>query len=165
MKFLTIGFSTNKKSKTSAIIRWYLKTKFSHTYLYFKLEEFDQYTVFQAVGEGGAQFISADTFLAHNTVVSEFKIPLSEEQYKIVLNRCHELSGDSYGFLQNIGMVLARMFRLKKNPFRKHRNCSEIIAECIIKIDSKAFKKDLNLITPKDIYTYLQRNYHDGKIS
>lgn len=163
MKQLTIGFSTDNNSIISKLIRWWLGTTFSHTYLYFKLNEFEQYTIFQAVGSG-LQFVSETTFLKTNTVINEFIISAKDEKYSEILNKCHNASGRKYGYLQNVGIVLADLLKLKKNIFRRDDNCSEWVAECILTIDPKAFNKDLNLITPLDIYNYLLRNKY-GKIS
>lgn len=166
MKQLTVGFSTHKGlSIGSKLIRLWMNTTFSHTYLYFKLQELDQYTVFHAVGTG-PQFISKDTFLLHNIIIREFSFNVSEEQYHTILNKCHQASGRlKYGYLQNLGLVLARLFKRKNNLFDAGVNCSEWIADCIIEIDPEAFSKfnDLNLVTPKDVYNYLDGKY--GKIS
>lgn len=162
---LKIGFS---KSKTNAIgsrlIQWWMGTNFSHTFLIFDLPKFQDKVIFQAVGSG-LNFIAETNFLDHNDIVTNFEIEINEDQYYILINKCILASGKNYGYLQNIGDVIAKIFRLNKNPFNDGTNCSEWVAECLVTIDLEAFSKfvDLNLVTPKDVYNYLDGKY--GKTS
>ncbi len=164
MKRITVGFSTDSDSKTSRLIRWWMGTSFSHTYLYFKIEGFRDETVFQAVGSG-LELISLNKFLSENKVIAEFQMTIPDDVYNDILNKCHQAAGDDYAFWQNVGDVLAQIFHLKKNPFTKGHNCSEWIAECIIVIDPEAFSEfeDLNLVRPNHVFDYLEKNYGKTK--
>lgn len=162
MRNIRIGFSKSKKTIRigSKLIRWWLGAPFSHTYLYFQIDGLTRHSVFQAVGSG-LELISIDKFLEHNEIVEEFTIPINDDSYFDILNKCHNAAGEDYGFWQNIGDLIATLFRLKHNPFTDGYNCSEWVALCLIELDPEAFStiEDLNLVTPKDVYDYLEKKY------
>jgi hypothetical protein len=52
--------------------------------------------------------------------------------------------------MQNIGVVFCDLFGAKTNPFKKGKNCSEVVCE-ILKSEGYKFTKDADLVTPEDI--------------
>lgn len=157
---IKIGFSTTKsKFKIGAnLIRWWIGAPFSHTYMEFKVPDIDECLILQAVGHG-VEIRTKNNFLKENEIIQEFLVNITEEKYLFILNKSFDHLGDKYGFLQNIGDVIAKIFKLKNNPINDGINCSELMAEIIIEIDPEAFSEieDLNLVTPKDIFNYLNR--------
>ena len=154
---ITIGFSKHKGLAIgSRLIRWWMGRPFSHTYAVLNLECFDSPTVFQAVGKG-LQFISYERFTEKAIVIDEFQIEVDKNTYKIILNTCQKYSGLKYGYLQNLGYIFCEWFKIKENPFDDGMNCSETIAKLLKFKDPEAFgDKDLNLVSPADVYDYLK---------
>lgn len=155
---IKIGFSTtNNKFKIGAnLIRWWIDAPFSHTYMEFNLPYIEDSLIFQAVGHG-VEIKPKNLFLKENVVVNEFTVTISQEKLVFVLNKFFNFIGSRYGFLQNVGSVFAKIFNLKRNPINDGINCSELMAEILIDLDPEAFCnfEDLNLVTPKDVYIYL----------
>lgn len=155
---IMIGFSKHKGfAPMSNLIRMYMGTPFSHTYLKLKLDCFDKPSVFHAVGKG-LILLSYDTFLEHNQVVAEFELDISDDLFKEICNTFHNKASSSYGYLQNLGIILADKFKLNKNPLNDGINCSEWISYCLEEVypnDWNESKQDFNLITPKQVYNYL----------
>ena len=159
-----IGFSksTKKFAIGSLLIRLFQKSNFSHTYISFKHPLIDSETIFQATGSG-VNYISRPRFELHNVTVKEFEISIDLETFKSVLQKCHDTSGIKYGFMQNLGIALNRWMnklglKVNVNLFNKGVNCSELVAE-VISVTSPnliiRLNKDINLVTPLDIFNYL----------
>ncbi len=62
--------------------------------------------------------------------------------------------GDKYGYAQIFGEILAKIFRLEKNPITKDEVCSEYVALVLQKSKlSKEFEDiDVNKVSPEDLY-------------
>lgn len=163
MKTIKIGFSRPKSGfkPFSWAIRWYLSTAYSHTYLDFYSNNLDRSIIYEAIG-GGVRFIGQKQWLKYSFVTAEFEIELTDEEYKNIISYCIDQAGFPYSFLQNVGIFIADMLKLKKNPFgKKGSNCSEEIGK-ILELKGCKFSKDLNLLTPKDIYEGLLSLYQIG---
>lgn len=160
-----IGFSKNHKIG-SYLIRCYLDSNFSHTFFRFKDDSFEDSMVFHAVGKG-LTFISETNFLKENVRVDEFKLDISEELYIELRNACNKHAGLHYGYLQNIGLVLMKIFCLNNNPLNDGINCSEWVAYCLEEIfpeDWDSSKMDFNNVSPTDIHDYLSNKESLGEI-
>jgi hypothetical protein len=156
MKSITIGFSKSKKKFAigSLLIRLYMKTEYSHTYLGFYSSSLDRALKYEAVG-GGVRFIGSKEWETHALEICSYKIDLTDEQYSEILQYCVDHAGQDYGFMQNIGVILANIFNLRKNIWASGLNCSELIGR-MLEIKGYSFNKDLNLLTPKDIENALR---------
>lgn len=152
---MIVGFSRPKKWKLfSAVVKWYLKTPYSHVYMKFYSKSLDRWIVYEAVGNG-VRFIGQKLFDETVDIIKEFEIDISDEKQKELLVWCVDNSGVKYGCLQLIGIFIANILKLKRNPFKSGKICSELIAEAIENAEIYKFKKDLNLVTPKEIYNLL----------
>lgn len=167
MRTFKIGFShaSSKNAIGSSLIRWYLKSKFSHTYMVYSIDAYDM--VFHATGKGLFPLLK-ENFLKHNIVVEEFNINVTDEEYVKIKHLCFTNMGTKYGFWQNIGNLIADLLEatckklcIKKrivNPFMDGINCSEWLAKIIKVKDSEAFKDiEINRVKPNDVYEYLKR--------
>lgn len=156
MKTLTIGFSKSKKKFAigSWLIRWYLQTEYSHTYLGFYSSSLDRNLKYEAVG-GGVRFIGEKEWQYHAQEICRYDISVSDEEYLEVLRYCVDNSGQDYGFMQNIGIVIANILKLEKNIWSKGDNCSELVGR-LLELKGYSFNKELNLLTPKDIENALR---------
>jgi hypothetical protein len=130
-------------------------TPFSHTYLVFAGENGEQ--IFHATGAGLYQ-ISRCRFLQHNKVVAEFLLEIDSEAEARIKHLASSEAGERYGFWQNIGIVIAKAFKLQVNPFQDGVNCSEWVAEALKQTDAQAFSdfRDLNTVEPSHIYNYMR---------
>lgn len=156
MKTVTVGFSksTKKFAIGSVLIRWYMGTPYSHVYLKFKSQSLDRTLIYEAVG-AGVRFIGANRWSGHAEEVSSFEIQVSDDNYTKLMQYCVDNAGIEYGFWQNLGIVVANVCKLKKNPLTDGSNCSEAIGE-ILELEGYKINKDLNLLTPKDIHLILE---------
>jgi hypothetical protein len=159
---ITIGFSKHKGfAPMSNAIRWYLGTPFSHCYIKIKLDEFNDSSVLHAIGKG-VVIMSYNNFLTQAESIKEFDLEISEDLYKEICDDFHKLVGvTKYGFGQNIGILIARALKLKKNPINDGVNCSEWAAYCLEEIDPDMWnskEEDFNLITPLEVFNYLKDN-------
>lgn len=161
MKTIYIGYSRHKGSAIgSDFIRKYLGTPFSHNYFKFKDPQYNDSTVFHAVGRG-LSYVSESRFLKTNTIVAEFEVQVSDETYNELLNDCHLNAGIKYGTFQNLGIVIVDCLNklgchIKKNPLDDGINCSEWVAYLLEEVYGKWTEIEYNLITPKETYNYLK---------
>jgi hypothetical protein len=155
---ITIGFSKHLGfAPMSSAIRWYLDTPFSHTYFKVQLPGLCDASVFQANGKG-IGICSYTNFKSHNLPILEFDCEISDELFYELYNDFHNKAGTSYGYVQNLGLLVADLFKLKVNPFQDGVNCSEYIAYCLEETnpqDWNSSKQDFNMVSPKTVYDYL----------
>jgi hypothetical protein len=161
LKKVTIGFSRPKNRFfpwASWLIRAYQGfTPYSHTYLEFYSESINRSLIYEAVGTG-VRFVGQKYWerKAHST--HSFTLEIKKCNYDRLIQYCVDHEGENYGFLQNIGVVIANLFGMKKNPFPRGRNCSEEIGN-ILKLEGYEINKDVNLLTPKDIFQILSKKH------
>ncbi len=171
MKKFQIGFSKAKSKYAigSSLIRWYMGTEYSHTYMIFNFETYSM--VFHATGKGLFP-LSKERFLEHNIPVETFEISVTDEEYLQIRRLCFINMGLDYGFWQNIGNLIAdllevtcKKFNIQKrivNPFMDGVNCSEWIAYIIKIKDPEVCKSiEINRVKPNDIYNYLIKKHNN----
>jgi len=158
MKTIIIGFSKSKKFLPigSWLIRLFEQTPYSHVYLKFHSESLNRTLIYEAVGSG-VRFIGSTAWEQHAQEVASFDVDIIQCNYITLLQYCIDNAGIEYGYMQNIGISLAKLLNLKTNPFQTGKNCSELVSE-ILKVEG--FKPVINkdLITPKDVYNMLKHN-------
>lgn len=158
MKTITIGFSKSKKKFPigSWLIRAYMGTPYSHVYLRFYSKSLDRTLIYEAVGDG-VRFIGLKSWENHAAEVDSFDLEISEDIYISLLQYCVDNAGYEYGFMQNIGIVLAKVLNLNTNPFQTGSNCSEEVYK-ILQLSGYSLDKNKNLVTPKDINEALKKS-------
>ena len=156
---VTIGFS-KPKNKLFPIGSWAIRlfqgTAYSHTYIRFYSESLNRTLVYEAVGTGGVRFIGYKLWTKHADEIESFTLKVKKCNATTMLQEFVDDSGLDYGHLQNIGIFLASIFGWKKNPWKKGKNCSEIVAKFLIS-EGYSISKPLDLVTPKDIYKVLSK--------
>jgi hypothetical protein len=152
IKTITVGFSKSKKFLPigSWLIRLYEGTPYSHVYLKFYSQSLDRFLIYEAVGVG-VRLIGKKEWSLHAEEVVSFDIPVISGNYISLLQHCVDHAGTDYGFLQNIGIPLARLLRLKSNPFQSGVNCAEEIYK-VLNLSGYTVDKKIDLVTPKDIF-------------
>jgi hypothetical protein len=156
MKTITIGFSKSKKFMPigSWLIRLYDQTPYSHVYIKFRSQTIDRTLIYEAVGSG-IRFIGAAIWDKHAEEVASFDIEIAQCNYVTLLQYCVDNAGTEYGYMQNLGVPLSKLFNLKTNPFQTGKNCSEVVAEILSREGYESL--NLNLVTPKDIFNMLSK--------
>lgn len=157
---ITIGFSRPKNKILpigSWLIRLYQGTSYSHTYIRFYSESLNRVLVYEAVGNAGVRFIGFNRWLKSAEELESFTIDAKKCNATTLLQNFVDEAGEDYGFMQNVGLVVANLFGWRKNPFRKGKNCSEKVGRFLLS-EGYEIHKSLDLLTPKDIYDILKRN-------
>lgn len=160
---LTIGFS-KPKNKTFPIFSWLIRaidrTEYSHVYLRWYSTTAQTWVTYEAAGHS-VRFLSNKLFEKYVDPVMEFEIDISEECWPKVLRFCLDNSSIPYGVKQIAGIALAKLFKLKENPFKDNDDtmvCSELVGRVLESLGMK-FDKSLDLLDPKDIYKKLEEHY------
>lgn len=163
---ITIGF-TKPKNRTpiigyalSFLIRLVERTEFSHVYISWYSEGIDRNLYYEASGSS-VKFVNQEYMDLYTEIVAKFEIPTTLKH--VIIQKCVDNVNKKYGIMELIGLGLVKLVKIfgkdVKNPFSNQNTyfCSELIAD-LIKELGITFNKDLNLVTPKDIYIKLQ-NY------
>lgn len=134
-------------------------TRYSHVRLIWTNRAGDE-VVFEASGTS-VKLLGKESFRFHPIKVhSEFSVNLSPGQWDKLISFL-KYSGISYGVWQIIGIAIARLLRLKKNPLSDGKYtmvCSEIVARFLIEVLGLDFKDDLDTVGPKGVFTFLKNH-------
>lgn len=151
-----IGFSTSK-SLASVAIRWFTKSKVSHTYLVVEGSMFGIPMVLQA-STGGFEVISHTKFSKDNEIVTEIPINASDEGFK----KSALWLGQNYDFGGLFGsaiVIIGRWFKRRwKNPWQSSKAlfCSEYIVRWLQESDVPgAEDMDPSATNPEDLLDFL----------
>lgn len=158
MRIIIVGFS-KPKSKFALIgqlIRLYTGAEFSHCYIKFPASQ-----LISQASKGTVNFTHEAVFLKNNEVVKEFHIPVTDVQFEQVARYAIMTAGKSYSVPQIIGIMIADLFRLNRNPLDVQKEtfiCSEYLGQ-ILRLLGIQLTKHLSLLTPKDLYLKLRELY------
>lgn len=165
MKSIIIGFSHPAKFSLHAwIIEKIDGAPFDHAYIRIYSDTLNRDIVYQANWKG-VGFISLALWRTTTIPVEEYKLPISDDNYRIFLQFCVDNAGISYGLLGVIGAgivdIAQRIFKRKiSNPFNDglaSEFCSEIIARCLNVADPTQFNLDADNITPNDLNSIIKQ--------
>lgn len=168
MRTIIIGFSKSKKKLPigSWIIRLYQWSEYSHIYIRIPTTKFPSDIIIHS-SEGKVQRMSGTQFNKRHKVIKEYKLLISQEMYTKIINEMHEISGDDYGIMQNIGIVWVNFLQLfnirSTNPWKSGWNCSEFVAHILNKIYPNKLNFKLNTVIPKDIYRVLNELFKNNQ--
>ena len=95
---ITIGASRTDQIG-SKILQVHMGVDYSHVYARWWLESQEREIVYQA-SHGMCHFISLNNFTKHNTIVREFVLDITDEQFKMFSQKCIDLSGEKYSKLE-----------------------------------------------------------------
>lgn len=140
---------------------WLFKINYSHVYIRIKYQDFD--LVLHATGIG-LHLVSFKTFALKRTPVKEFIVSSPHVDYRPFLHYAFDTTGKKYGTKEMLGAGLAKIFRLKKNPFKSADNtfCSEAVGVVMEKFFGFDIEGDSSLWAPKDIHDYLETRAVDA---
>lgn len=149
----------------SLAIRWWMGTPYSHAALGFEDDD-GEYRIFEAVGSG-VRVSCPKKFADHNVVVVAHNVQVPEEYYPKLLGYIDGAEGKSYSITQILGIVIAKVFGLKRNPFSNGCSegvCSESVAWILHKYCGFSRLGDLDLVTPQDLDRVLTRAMASVKV-
>ena len=135
-------------------------TPYSHVRLRFKKQNGIE-MVYEAsgtsvkfIGELSLQELKID-------ILHSYSIGLTNEQFSKMIDICVIHANLDYGKLQLLGILLVRIFGLKKNPLsrgRKSQVCSEIVGKFLQEILDIGHDLNLDIAGPKAIQDVLERH-------
>ena len=157
MKTVRVGFSTHPGA-FSWLIRNVTASNVSHTYLRIPIPEHDTSMIFQASGLT-VNYCATDVFSLKNTVVEEYDVEISDEQYELGEKFRVTEAGKPYSMRQVGGFLVvlaARQLLDKKvaNPASDGHHsyvCVEVVTVCIGLEDGES-------MTPEDLRRWCQKN-------
>jgi hypothetical protein len=152
---ITIGFSTSY-TIISKIIRWFTKSRVSHTYIAFDDSNLEKRIIMEA-NLYGYKLMQYECWIRKNKVVAEFVC--KEDLTKSLKYMAKEL-GKDYDFWSALGLVVRRWVSKRyKNPFRNSRkmHCSEAIT-LFLQRTELALELDPKSTTPEDLLQYCLQN-------
>jgi hypothetical protein len=153
---IVIGASRNNKIG-SRLICWWMGTSYSHVYAHWRLESQDREILYEA-SHGSVHFKKYENFLKDNTVVIEFSIPVTCEQFVKFSQKCIDLAEQKYSKLELLQIFLSDLSQGKwKFKNKTGYVCSELMAELLEDLGIK-FNKPAYLLRPDDIIIALRKN-------
>lgn len=160
MYSVRIEFTSPKKwfKPFALAVQLFEQTPYSHVRLVWQLPS-GQEVIYEAsgsqvklIGENARKYYPVK-------VLKSFEVPITLDEY-LKLNRLLRFSGIKYGSLQILGIALARIFKLKKNPFsdgRRSQVCSELVGVFLEEVLDIDVPEELDLVGPKGIYDLLEK--------
>jgi hypothetical protein len=164
MRTLYLGFSKAKSKWAifSKLIMWVQAIPFSHVYIKFNSDFIERDFIYQASGTK-VNFENIQSFDSHSLVIKEFKLEVSSEIYKKVLQFTIDNVGKPYSLKQVFGIAWIcfkqRLGLKSSNPFKDSTAsfvCSEIGAD-ILEITGKSVPEDKDSLGPKEVFNRLNK--------
>lgn len=169
-KKIYFGVSQSKGSSWFfKIISLVMKTAYSHSFMVYYDKDIKEFVVTHADKICVHTMLIKD-FLKDRNIFKMWSVGVDEDQRIKFLKNMHKLDGETYSFLQILGIACAMIFKKDKNPLRNYDLgndedfiCSEYFDTQLEQIDIepsyKILKKGSDLITPKDNVKCME--YHE----
>lgn len=150
------------RPKSFKLLSWVIQkvqgTPYSHVRLAWKTTS--GVDIVYEAGGANVKFLGpAAQKLRPVTVVVSYTINLTQEQKAILVRLCIEYAGLQYGILQLLGIGVAQLFGLKRNPLSRGSNqqiCSELVGRLLSSLHINT-KKPYDLLSPLDIQQILEK--------
>lgn len=131
MRKVIIGFSKPKGffKPFSWAIRLVERTAYSHVYIRARSEKLGVDLIYQASGSQ-VNFMGLEHFKTQATSVHEFECEIPDSDYDDFMRWAIINSGAPYSAKQPLGILLIKLFNLRKNPFGNGEFawvCSELV--------------------------------------
>jgi len=142
----------------SSIIRWITKSKWSHVLIILDDELEGDALTFEASALRGVRLNLWSESSYHPHEIYEVLQPTSPKPL-------YKYFGSNYGYLQILGFGVAKVLKLKHNPFTKDYVCSELALRFLLDNNVQGLESlEPNLATPEDLYENLVKNPNFKKI-
>jgi hypothetical protein len=154
MRKIIIGFSCPSTLKIGAeLLKWYMSTKYDHVYI--RYEDNQGRDIIFGASQGTVHPILYSNFILNNTIIQEFTLLFSEEEYQKLRDFYYNKMGMPYAYL-NLLNIFVYDFIKKIGISVQYQIvpgyvCSQLIATILQDIKGFTFKKAINLTRPDDI--------------
>ena len=163
MKTIKVGFSRPKSwfVPFSWLIRLFLWTPYSHVYVKYHSDSLDRDIIYQASGLK-VNFVGNTLFQTEELVVKEFSLNIPDDFYNKMLQESVDEAGVPYSMMQIFNTLGYLLFKTEffKNKIAGY-DCSRLVAQ-ILEIDPQYNLPPLSIVTPKDVYNYLEKKEQNG---
>lgn len=155
-----------KSKKRLPIFSWFIRLwtwkPFSHVALEVPVSFLKRPMYWQA-NEGKVNYEYADNFDREHEITHSYEISIHESIYSKMKTLRLMAAGENYGYLQNIGIVLVDIAKLLgfniKNPWKKGRNCSELLYVYVLKPMFPELNYNPDTIKPHHIDKIIKEKY------
>lgn len=104
-----------------------------------------------------------DHFKNHAETLYEFEVDIDEDKYKQFMRWAITTSGADYSIKQPLGILLIKLFNLRRNPFDNGRCawvCSELVGFFLLEFAGVYISDEtLDVIGPRGIFELCQKNF------
>jgi hypothetical protein len=158
MRTVYIDFTSSRKLFPffSWAIQLFERTPYSHVRIHWRSSWFS-WTTFEASGTE-VKIIGAVGEKHHPVKVHHrYEVSLTDDEYKKLIGLLR-YAGVSYGIKQAFGILLQRLFNLKKNPYadRKYSMiCSELVAYFLMEVMNMTPFWEAESVGPRKIKEYM----------
>lgn len=170
MKRVVIGFARPRHfffKPFSWIIRLIEWTPYSHVYIRSRADSLGVDLVYQASGVQ-VNFVGISHFKDQETSVYEFEVDVTDDKYRDFMRWAIVNAGAPYSLKQALGILLLKLFNLRKNPLsdgRKSWVCSELAGFFLVSFVGVSIKDDeLDVIGPRGIFDICRRLFKEIEI-
>jgi hypothetical protein len=155
MPKIIIGFSYNKSSLFSSLIRFVTKSEVSHCYVRIPIPEKNTHMIFQS-SKGLVNYMHESHFKTlGNIIVSEYEVDISEDQAQYAELFRIWYAGYPYSYLQILGFpwvwLGAKLGKQWTNPFY---DCDQSFI-CVEVCARSLGLTDQGTMTPKDLREHI----------
>jgi hypothetical protein len=113
-------------------------------------------------------FTTGHTFARKNKVIREFSFKVSDPAFDNYMRFAMKHEGAPYSSLQIVGMFIAKVFGLKRNPLTNSSRsyvCSELVSQLLFELGEFQIERaKLNLLGPKEVYEMCEHYYKINNI-
>jgi len=146
----------------SWLIRTWTQKPYSHVALQQEVKDWG-HRYYQA-SEGKVNYEYETYFKIKHKIVQSYCIEIPKELDAQIKKACYQESGNIYAFWQNLGIAVTDIYyRIVKkkidNPWKRGRNCSEIIYTKCLKILFPELNYDENTIKPHHIESIIEDRF------
>jgi hypothetical protein len=162
MSKIVIGFSKpRKRMPFSWLIRKAYGTPYSHVFVSWRSDSLERDLVYQASGIA-VNFIGLKAFDEINETIDRFEFDVDDILKKQMMQFAIDNAGKHYSLRAVFGLAVVRIAewcgKTIKNPFKDGTHtyvCSELVAGIIKNFLDKDLPKDVEDMTPKDVYDFM----------
>ena len=163
MKELKIVFTKSKKKFAigSWLIRWWTGQEYSHVAKEIIRQNWG--AGYYQASEGKVNYEHESIFLQKHEIVKEFILLVDTKLDFSIKEACWRECGNDYGTMQNLGILLvdiaAKLGIRATNPWKKGRNCSELLYLTVLKQMYPELDYNPDTIKPHHIEEILTTKY------
>lgn len=144
-------------SPLAPVIRAVERTEYSHVLLRWTSPISGTECIYEA-SLAGVGFRGPISARGRYEVVRRYRFAITYAEYRLLLRFCQMQAGIQYGTRQLLGILLARVFGLSRNPLARGTSsqvCSEMVGYFIETVLGYDIPVDLDLAGPREIDEFL----------